>query len=263
MKLFTGWVLAAGLVAGATAAQAQMAAPYRGVSDFSGPYGEAPYYREDADRGGPYYAPPQEAPPPPRYGYGYGTAAPALLPVQEVYTIIREAGFSPLGIPQQHGYIYTIAVIDRGGEDGRLVIDARNGQIMRFTPAWRTSGRFSGAYNAVLGRPGPMPPEVTEIRGPPRPPAPVPRVASRTVPVPKANPLGSRPVAEAPPVKAVETPAAKPVEPTPAPQQSAAVQTKPAETSLPPAATPTVGQAKPAAAAIQPTQEMPRAQGLD
>lgn len=261
MKLFTGWVLAAGLALAGTTAQAQMLSPYSRASDFSGPYSEAPYDREDAYRGGPYYAPPPEAPPPPRYGYG--PAAPALLPVHEVYTILREAGFSPLGIPQQRGYIYTIAVIDRGGEDGRLVIDARSGQIVRFTPAWRTSGSFGGAYNSVRGRLAPMPPEITEIRGAPRPPASVPRVASRTVPVPRANPQGSRPVAEAAPARPAETPAAKPVEPTPAPQQSAAVQTKPAETSPPPAATPTVGQAKPAAAEIQPTQEMPKAQGLD
>ena len=51
------------------------------------------------------------------------------------HRIIREAGFSPLGIPRQRGFIYTIAVIDRGGEDGRLVIDARSGRILRFVPA--------------------------------------------------------------------------------------------------------------------------------
>ena len=48
MKLFTGWVLAAGLAFGATAAEAQVVGPSR-VSDFGGPYVDAPY------RGGPYY----------------------------------------------------------------------------------------------------------------------------------------------------------------------------------------------------------------
>src|SRR5215510_14227442 len=136
MKLFTGWVLAAGLALTATAASAQVAGPSR-VSDFGGPYVDQPY------RGGPYYAPPpaEVAPPPalpPRYGYGgYGPgyapgyAPAALLPPHEVYNIIREAGFSPLGVPRQRGFIYTIAVIDRGGEDGRLVIDARSGRILR------------------------------------------------------------------------------------------------------------------------------------
>jgi hypothetical protein len=81
--------------------------------------------------------------------------------------------------------------------------------------------------------------------GPPRPPALIPHVASRTVPLPKAAP------------QRVETPVAstKPAE------QTAAVQAKPAETA-PQAAALTVGQAKPAAT-ILPTQEMPAAQGLD
>src|SRR3954471_13023893 len=96
---FTGWMLAAGLALSATAAQAQMLAPYDAgrspytrASDFGGPYSEAPYDRSEApyarseapyDRGeapyqrGPYYAPPPPPEPaaPPRYGYG-----PALLP---------------------------------------------------------------------------------------------------------------------------------------------------------------------------------------
>ena len=88
MKLFTGWVLAMGLVLAATAAHAQIVAPseagrplYRSVSDVSGPYVD-----------GPYAAVPEA----PRPGYGYG---PTLLPSTEVYTVVREAGLSPLGIP--------------------------------------------------------------------------------------------------------------------------------------------------------------------
>ncbi len=67
-------------------------------------------------------------PPGPRYG-------PILLSPPEVYTIVRESGFLPLGIPRQRGFVYTISVIDRGGDDGRLVIDARTGRIIRFMPA--------------------------------------------------------------------------------------------------------------------------------
>jgi len=262
MKLFTGWVLAAGLVFAGSAADAQMLSPYSRVSDFGGPYSEAPYgrpYSEAPYRGGPYYAtppqeapvyaaPPQEAPLPPRYGNGYG---PALLPPHEVYNIIREAGFSPLGIPQQRGYVYTIAVIDRGGGDGKLVIDGRSGQIIRFVPAWRMGGHFNDTLNMTHGPAG-MPPQVTQVRGSPRPPASVPHVASRTVPVPKASPLARPAVAEPAPTKSVEPP-----------QQSAAAQAKPAEASPPPVATATIGQAKPAAPAMLPTQDMPKAQGLD
>jgi hypothetical protein len=257
MKLFTGWMLAAGLALSATAAQAQMLAPYDAgrspytrASDFGGPYSEAPYDRGEAPyQRGPYYAPPPPPEPaaPPRYGYGYG---PALLPPHQVYNIIREAGFSPLGIPQQRGYVYTISVIDRGGDDGKLVIDARNGRIIRFMPAWQMGGHFNGAMNMNYGPAG-TPPPVTQIRGEPRPPASVPRVASR-VPVPRANPLGSKP-AEAAASQSAE-----------ALQQSAAAQAKSAEAPPPSAAAATVGQVQPAAApSIQPTQEMPKAQGLE
>src|SRR4051812_42883865 len=195
MKLFTGWVLAAGLALGASAADAQVIGPYR-ASDFGGPYVDAPY------RGGPDYTPPpaEGAPPPPqRYGYGgYGPgyapgyAPAALVPPHEVYNIIRQAGFSPLGIPQQRGFIYTIAVIDRGGEDGRLVIDARSGRILRFVPAWQNGASYEGARNSAYGPSGPLPPAVHAAGGP-RPPASVPHVASRSVPVPKPSPLASKP----------------------------------------------------------------------
>jgi len=36
--------------------------------------------------------------------------------------------------------VYTIAVMDRRGDDGRLVINARNGRIIRFMPAYRRDG---------------------------------------------------------------------------------------------------------------------------
>ena len=193
MKLFTGWALAAGLALTAGAASAQVLGPSR-VSDFGGPYIEGPY------RGGPYYAPPpaEVAPPPPRYGYGgYGPgyapgyAPAALVPPHEVYNIIRQAGFSPLSVPRQRGFIYTIAVVDRGGEDGRLVIDARSGRILRFVPAWQNGSPYEGgAWNSSYGPPGPLPPGAgrSDLRSDLKPQAPAPRVASRSVPVPKPSP---------------------------------------------------------------------------
>src|SRR5215212_4902792 len=108
MKLFTGWVMSAGLVLATAAANAQVLAPY----DIDGP---------------------------------------SLLPPQEVYTVVRESGFSPLGAPQQRGVVYTIAVIDRGGEDGRLVIDARTGRIIRFLPAYRMGDNFNEALATTYG----------------------------------------------------------------------------------------------------------------
>ena len=237
MKLFTGWVISAGLVVMAAAANAQILAPHE--------TGRSPY-TVVSDVEGPYAAMPPEIPAP-RYG-------PTLLPPTEVYTILRESGFLPLGIPQQRGLVYTISVIDRGGDDGRLVIDARNGRIIRFMPAYRMGDNFNEDLRGTYGAVG-APPPVSTAGGPPRPPASVPHVASRTpsVPIPRAAPLRA---GEAKP------PAAKPAA-APA-QQSAAVQAKPADAQTPPqVAAPATVEAKPAAPQIQPTQEMPKVQGLE
>jgi hypothetical protein len=238
MKLFTGWMtMSAGLVLTAAAANAQVLAPYvvagspySAVSDVDGPYAGMP---------------------PQTYGPRYG--GPMLLPPQEVYTVVRDSGFSPLGVPQLRGFVYTIAVIDRGGDDGRLVIDARNGRILRFMPANRMGDNFNEDMTVTYGAVGSLPP-AGAVRGPPRPPGSVPHLASRTpsaVPMPKAAP---------PHAGDVKPLAAKPV-PEP-PQQSAAVQAKPADANSQ-AAAPFVVEAKPAAPPIQPTQAMPKVQGLD
>ena len=227
MKLFTG-CLAAGLVLFAAGAQAQRLAPYRAVSDFGGPYASAV----------------PEAPPDPHYGYGLGYG-PALLPPTEVYAVLRENGFSPLGIPRQRGFVYAIDVIDRNGESGRLIIDARDGRIIRFRPAYRMGERFSEEPAVMYGQPGALPPS-THVRGEPRPPRSIPHVASRTVPVPKASPLAAKPEAQPEPQ-----------------QQSAATQSKPAEApAAPPAVTTGMAPAKPVAE-IAATKDLPKVQGLE
>jgi hypothetical protein len=240
MKLFTGWVVSAGLVLTAVTAHAQGLAPreiggarYTAASDISGPHADVP----------------PQPPMAPAYG-------PRLLPPQEVYTVVRESGFSPLGIPRQRGLVYVISVIDRRGDDGRLVIDARTGQILRFVPASRV-GEYpdhdvAAPYVTTPYAPAGRLPPISNLSGPPRPPASVPRVASRmppTIPMPKAAP--SRPDADKP---LVEKPAPQ------SSQQSAAVQVKPADA---PAAAPPAVEAKPAAPTIQPTQQMPKVQGLE
>ena len=254
MKLFSGWVMSAGLVLMAGSANAQMLAPndigrspYAAVSDIDGPY--AAMRPEDAPRTGPM-----------------------LLPAREVYTVVRENGFSPLGIPQHRGLFYTIAVIDRGGDDGWLVIDARDGRIVRYMPADRMGDNSDQALTQQYGAVG-LPP-VSTVRGGPRPPAPIPGVASRapSVPIPKAAPLraGEEPktlAAKPAPEPVQPSGASQPSEaaqPTQPPQQSAAVQVKPAAAeTAPPATTPAPVDARPAATLIQPTQEMPKMQGLE
>jgi hypothetical protein len=254
MKLFTGWILSAGLLAAAGAANAQVLAPYE--------VGRSPY-RVVSDIGGPYAAMPREARVP-DYAPGYG---PRLLPPHEVYTVLRDNGFSPLGIPVRRGVFYSIAVIDRGGDDGRLVIDARNGRIVRFLPARRMGDNFDDGLTAY-GPPGA--PQGADVRGEPRPPRAAPRIVSSTpaVPVPKprageARPLEAKPLAATAPTVPPARPAAAP----PAQQSAAAAPAKAADpqttgqAAAPVGAAPVV-EAKPAPQ-ILPTREMPKAQGLE
>ena len=252
MQALRGWTISVGLLLIATAANAQGAPPqdagragYTAASDLSGSYADAPPPPPRAIYGAPDYGNGD--------GYGYGGHGPVLLPPREVFAVLRENGFSPLGAPRLRGLFYSISALDRQGDDGHLVIDARDGRIVRFVPADRFSG-YGGSRDGYYGAPpprssyGPLEP-MTRLDAPP--PA-TSRMASRTpasVPVPRAAP--SRPATEQPV-------AAKP---TPAPaQRSAAVQVKPAET--PPVASAPV-EAKPAAPAIQPTQPMPKVQDLE
>ncbi|MGY3692902.1 hypothetical protein ACVIGA_002982 [Bradyrhizobium sp. USDA 3240] len=253
MKLFTGSVTAAALALSAASAQAQLATSARIGS---------PALVRVSDMDGPYAAMP-EVPPPPRFG-----RVPSLLPPVEVYTVLRENGYLPLGAPQQRGFVYTISVIDQGGDDGRLAIDARDGHIVRFTPAYRLGDNFEEEMSATYGPVGPMP-RAIQARVP-RPPLPIPHVASR-VPVPKRSPLAAKAQVPATPAPASAAQAAVPptAAPQPAPAQAAAPapaeQAAAAPQAVRQAEVPTVGQAAspPPAPAILPTQQMPKVQGLE
>jgi hypothetical protein len=236
---FVGWAVSAGLILAASAASAQMLAPndarrspYTAASDFDGPYPGPP-----PQAPGYSYRPPYGPSYGPAYGPSYGAE---IMPPQEVYAVLRESGFSPLGVPHLRGYVYMIAALDRGGEDGRLMIDARSGRILRFVPASRWGSNFDRDMGPAYGAQAALPPP-TVIRGVPRPPAPIPHVASRSVPLPTAKPFP------------------QPTEPA---QRSAAVQPRPSGAPATPQAIGTVGEAKPAPQ-IQPTQPMPAVQGLE
>jgi hypothetical protein len=208
-------MLSAGLivsVAAAAKAEVLETGAIRLVSDFQGPMAAM-------------------SPEPPRYGLN-------VLPAPEVDSIVRENGFSRLGLPQLRGAVYTVSVVDPDGDDGRLVIDARSGRIISFVPARRLSDDLNDDLTVTYGPTGqPMPRRLSSL--PPRPPAAVPHVASRmpALPLPKPPQQSEvKPLAAAPP------------------QQSAAAQTKPAEPPAP---------AKAAAPQILPTQPLPAAQGLE
>jgi len=241
MKLLAGCVVSAGLVFAGVSASAQIPGPqmlgaygaaqsrYQTVSDFEEPYGAMP----PVPRYGAAPPPPYGAPPSVAYGY-----EPALMPPHEVYAVLRENGFLPLGIPHRQGYAYEIAAMDPDGEDGRALIDGRNGRIIRFMPAtpWMGGPHASG-LTGPYGAQAALPPPTT-VRGL-RPPAPIPNVTSRD--------LTRRDAGRAVPL------------PTPKPAETAAVQPRPQPQVS--AAAPTV-EAKPQPV-IKPTQDMPPVQGLD
>ncbi|MGJ5180777.1 hypothetical protein ACQR16_26445 [Bradyrhizobium oligotrophicum] len=246
MKLLVGAVSASLIATFACAAQAEplppsgVRAPYTAVSDFDTPYPDLPPpavvpappprygYRPAPDDG---YRDERYAPPAPVYrqdgyqqDYGY---APAFLPVHEVYAILRDNGFSPLGAPRQRGNVYVVAVLDRQGEDGKLVVDARSGRIIRFVRAFQWGEDYERMrYEPPRGGLDRLPPPAV-IRADPR-----------LVP---AMPAAPRVAAVMPTQPKVPTPAARPVARAP---QTAALNPKPAE--APKAAAPRPADIKPA-----------------
>ncbi len=268
MTRFTGWVMSAGLLMAASSAQAQV---LDSVPDPIAVAGGLIWAVSDVD--GPYYGGPYAAMPPEAVGPGYGYG-PSLLPPHEVYTVLRDNGFLPLGAPHQRGFVYSIAVTNHRGDNGRLLIDARDGRIMRFVPDYRMSD-INAAPPPVMYGPRDEPPGAPRSEVPPPPSEP--RLASRTpaaVPLPKSAP--SRAAEAKPEIKPAEIkpaevkseikPALKPApaKPTEPPQQSAAIQqAKPADAAPPPAAPAPTAAAKPDAPQILPTEAMPKVQGLE
>ena len=248
MKLLAGCVVSAGLVFASFSANAQLLSPqmlgaygaaqsrYQTVSDFEEPYGGVPPALPPYGAAPPYGAPPAYGPP---GAYGY---EPALMPPREVYAVLRDNGFLPLGIPHRAGYAYEIAAMDPAGEDGRLLIDGRNGRILRFVPASPWGGPHASQLTGPYGAHAALPPPTT-VRGL-RPPAPIPNITSRD--------LARRDAGRAVPLPAPKPAETAAVQPRPQPQISAAA---------PQPAAPTV-EAKPQPV-VKPTQDMPPVQGLD
>lgn len=227
------------------------------------PYPQRPY--AGSYRPGPYGSGTPAAIPSAR-NLRSAPAARPMLPPEQVVTVLRSSGYAPLGRVTQRGWIYTIAALDRHGDDGRLIIDARTGQIMRFIPAQAVDERMMEVY----GPPAPPPTvyagyenrrgSLLDLRNAPRPPNAVPKTARR--PAPKA---------------ATQTAQPSPGGAAPAPQAAAPAQQAVAP-STGSAAKPAVAEAKPAAATVGaagastaapstlklwPTQAMPDVQTLE
>lgn len=222
------------------------------------------YYEERPYAPGPYGAGPSTVIPSSRYARS-GPAARPMLPPGQVMSVLRSSGFSPLGPVTQRGWIYTIAALDRGGEDGRLIIDARTGQIIRFIPAQAVDERMM----AVYGPPGPPPVayagyenrrgSLLDLRHAPRPPVSVPKAAARSGP--KAASRNAQPApttgtaTTTPPAIAPAQQAAAPVAATPS--NTASAENKPAGTVG------MAGATAPSQLKLWPTQAMPDAQTLE
>ena len=80
---------------------------------------------DDGDYGrGAYAGPPEPVP----MGDDIGLAP------EDVPVILRQQGFSQLGPVFRRGWVYTVAVLNQDGDDGRLIVDARSGEPIRFIP---------------------------------------------------------------------------------------------------------------------------------
>lgn len=232
MKQGTTALLAAAMVlAGAGAAGAQPLPPMDGPTI---------YYGSRASYPPPIYAP---------------APAPAI-PRREVAAILRSRGYRPLGPPVRRGGFYVVSAIHRNGGDGRVVIDAYSGEVVRVIPAGPRPRRGDDMVLVYQGPTFPPPdrgrfgqPPRAE-RGAPRPPVPVPRVASRA---PAETPL----VTPKPrPKEAPQEPETAQAPPTPAP-----VESKPAAAS--PKLSPKPIGKTPDKPVVQPTQPMPPVQTME
>jgi hypothetical protein len=124
----------------------------------------------------------------------------------EIPGILRQQGFSQLGPVFRRGWVYTVAVLNQAGDDGRLIVDARTGEPIRFIPAMRMDSRLRDELDRMYGPPGPPPARFAQPydRGPSHRNYP-PRTASHA---PVASPRHAAPLKRA--AKAIAKTAPKP-----------------------------------------------------
>jgi len=200
MKLFAsmcaGTVMATGIVTVPARAQVIEAQVLR-AQIVQAPVQVSDVLRSDGgyDRG-VYVGPPEPVP------MGDDTV---MLAPEEIPGILRQQGFSQLGPVFRRGWVYTVAVLDENGDDGRLIVDARSGEPIRFIPAMRMDSRLRDELDRMYGPPGPPPARFAQpYDRPPRRDYP-PRTASHA---PMAPPRHAAPLKRA--AKAIAKTAPKP-----------------------------------------------------
>jgi hypothetical protein len=145
----------------------------------------------------------------------------------EVARMLRSTGYSLLGQINRRGWVYTVSVLNPRGDDGRAIIDARTGAIIRFIPAAAVNARLDDQLGVIYGPPGP-PPVAQDISRAPRPPKGVPQADKR-----KAAPKLADRMPVSGPVTASSPVSAKPEKSNPA---DAHAEMKPASAPQPAAA---------------------------
>jgi hypothetical protein len=167
------------------------------------------------------------------------------LPPYEILTIVRSAGFDPIGRPMRNGKIYTLLALDPYDAELRLIVDARTGRVLS---ANEVDARFAAPPPGYDGPPPLYPPGGAPVYGRifgppddglgrPRPPRGVPNAKPSDAKPPDTKPPESKTVATVAPLPrprpyvvdstVIETtaaipepPAARPAEQEPAPPQA-------------------------------------------
>lgn len=218
-------------------------------------------------------------PPPPRPHFAYPRGPYAALPPArfappteggpsvsppEIARMLHSTGYTLLGQINRRGWVYTVSVINPRGDDGRAIIDARTGAVIRFIPAMAVNARLDEQLGTLYGPPGP-PPVAREIPRSTLPPAPVPRTSKRDVPPKLADRM---PVNSQPSVTSSIPSKPEPAKPEAAKSSASAAVT----TGIAPSSRPAEQQAAPSPPApsqparemkLWPTQAMPDVQPLD
>lgn len=178
-----------------------------------------------------------------------------IIPPFHAVRILRATGYQPLSRPFRRGLTYMVAVVNPQGLEGRAVLDAHTGRLVRFVPeAYGADPAASYAppptgpsARPMMARPGPRPPALV-------PHASVPHMASRTPPAePAAKSSARLPEEQKPPAASAAA--------TPATQQQQAAASPPRPSADASAAKPPAPP-KPAVA-LQPTQPMPPVQDFE